>query len=484
MYDNDAALTLFADAVDAKMGQLGSKRVALLKALAARRTSRLNPFPRRTSVRADLQSCMTARAFVTLATVAQVVSAEAEFELLVESTWDGNLEELVAVGRLLAEGESSDLASLVSLVVTGGWSSLDDVAGSAEIVSLITRCRIAAAADLYAAAKPEWLGRAEVPEAVDALEPAPSACDAVHLTPPINETVSRLQLPADRQAPSETATLEGRAGVMMTVSSLVARSRSPRRPVFGTMVERGVVSLIAAAPGTGKTMLSIQVVCAVASGKDWAGFSVPTHGLVVYLNAEDSGDEVARRFDAAIVAGLLDAEAAKRIFVVNRADHQRFMAKASGEIIVTEYGHWLRDAVAEIQPVLIVIDPMAMTHSLDENSNADMAALTGYFASLATFGNAGVLVVHHAGKDGKAGLGAARGASSIVASVRSMWHLYAPSEAGQSDLSVQLACVKSNHHPTGSTYSFRRAQVILANGDAVGVLEPVELGAKPRNTKD
>lgn len=260
------------------------------------------------------------------------------------------------------------------------------------------------------------------------------------------------------------------------LSTLINQSIPERRIVLGSLCERGAVSLLAAASGIGKTTLTVDVMCAVASGQSFAGLAVGRPEKVVYLNVEDAAEEVIRRFQATRLAGRLDDDGATRIHIMPAAQHCRVLEKVNGQISTTGYGLQLRSTVAIIKPALIVIDPLAMAHGLDENSNGEMAALMRYASELAIVGDSAVLLVHHTGKDTKPGLGASRGASSIPASVRSMWQLTAHDVKEGSEPAVQLTCVKTNYHARPADRFFKRAQVVLPNGDAVGLLEPIATG--------
>lgn len=485
MFGNDTFFDAFAKAVEQRSAGLGEQQKGLIKAFSERRTAKLQSFPRRgDDLRARLRSCLADRAFVSLAAIAWAASAMEEWSSMVENRLEEGVEELAAIGKVIAQAQRPELEKLVTLVVPGGWGALCQDAEQDPVISRQTRSKIAMAADGHVKLQSSWLEQFQElaqrstitpftpPAPLNGAIPEQAAEKQLALVPPsIVEEKSAVEGSGECQV----------SGVLTSLEELIARSIPPRQTVFGTMIERRMVSLLAAAPGVGKTMLGIHIACAVALGKNWAGFEVPAPGPVVYLNAEDSDDEVARRFKAAHAVGLLDQEATKRISIIGREGFQSFMVKRSGDVESTPYGRWLRAVVENIRPALIIIDPMVMTHSLDENSNADMAALAGFFGSLATIGNAGVLVVHHAGKDAKAGLWAARGASSIASSVRSMWHLATASDTGAAELPVQLTCVKSNNYPTGSTQSFRRVQHTFKNGDMVGLLDPVGRAADRRH---
>lgn len=474
MYNTTTAFVSFADAVEEISGQLAPEDLSFIRSLALRHVGGLKRFPRPgDDLRGDLRRCFADGAFIVLAAVACICGLEIKFSVMVENSECGSPGRLLEVGELIARGDFGSLDDLVRELAPGGWNELGHHEGAAHTIRQVTRCRLAVAAETRASSDPTWLAAASS-DVTGASGIEGSECEDV-ITSDAQPLVAddAQPEPVDQVVDVSQARLGGfqGCGILKTLATAMNSPLNKRRPVFGTMVERGTVTLLAAAPGIGKTTFGIQAACAVASGRAWAGFGVEGAGRVLYLNAEDPEEEVVRRFMAAKIENLLPPLASYGVHLVGRTE-QRLMEKVGGRIAVTDYGIWLRDVAIELRPALIVIDPKVMTHSLDENSNAEMGALFGYFADLAAMGDAGVLVVHHTGKDQKEGLGAARGASSITASVRSIWHLGGGDKASPPE-AVRLSCVKSNHHAIGQSRFFRRIPVTLPNGDDVGLLKQV-----------
>jgi len=58
---------------------------------------------------------------------------------------------------------------------------------------------------------------------------------------------------------------------------------------------RGVVGVLAAAGGTGKSMATLQLAISVCTGLDWLEMPIDKTGAVLMFSAEDDRDEIHRR---------------------------------------------------------------------------------------------------------------------------------------------------------------------------------------------
>jgi hypothetical protein len=266
------------------------------------------------------------------------------------------------------------------------------------------------------------------------------------------------------------------------LSTTLGRPIPVRDWVISPLFERGRVTLIVAPPAMGKTTFLIHTALSVASGRAWGGFTVNTAGRVLYVNGEETPEETARRFaGAAIQMGLLAPDApaddlTERIEQWIGGGALR-IAKMGGDdkVELTEDGLRLVDNIKRFGPDLVIVDPLTSAHLLKENENGEMSQ---YFDMLQTkareFGCA-IGIAHHTRKAGKsqdAPMDSVRGASAIVAAVRSVWQLQAP-PAGrdQSDIMVEVSCVKANNFRIPPAKPFKRVTVELSNGDTVGALD-------------
>lgn len=189
---------------------------------------------------------------------------------------------------------------------------------------------------------------------------------------------------------------------------------------------QGIVAMLAATGGVGKTQALIQLALAIASGTKWLDtFNVIEPGHVVILLAEEDEDEAWRRFHySARYLGLdkTHPEAIReRIWVIPMAGlPARLIDAATGESSRTFEG--LQSALAQhdVDWRLIILDPASRL--MPEDGEFDSAAATDFVAHLEALtqtskGKPTILFSHHTrkGGTGKAGV---RGSSALTDGAR------------------------------------------------------------------
>lgn len=148
---------------------------------------------------------------------------------------------------------------------------------------------------------------------------------------------------------------------------------------------------------------------------------------------------------------------------------------------------------------VFIVDPFVETHNVEENSNEQIKEVAMLYREIARQGDCAVLLVHHTSKpqqassDGYAGnMNTARGASSLLGVARVVQTLYGMSSRDaekhgikdeERHLYVRLDDAKANLSLASTDAKwFERIGIIIANGDEVGVLNPVML--EPITTPD
>jgi DNA-binding transcriptional ArsR family regulator len=178
----------------------------------------------------------------------------------------------------------------------------------------------------------------------------------------------------------------------------------PEPPDFlvESVVARGEVTVLWGAPGKGKSLFSEACTRGVALGEPVAGLDCK-QGRVAYFDAENGEYEIHRR-----VRGL--GFPAKDVAIFDAG---------SGVHLVHDLDEF-RAALAEIRPAMVVLDSLRrLTPGSEENDSGAMAEAIGATKALAQEFDCGVLVIHHARKDG----GEYRGSSAIRDQVSISWRL-------------------------------------------------------------
>jgi hypothetical protein len=148
------------------------------------------------------------------------------------------------------------------------------------------------------------------------------------------------------------------------------------------LLASGGLSLLVAKPKVGKSTLARVLALAVATGTPALG-RCTTAGPVLVLALEERAADVKAHF-----AGLPARSAPGTLQIV-------FGALATPDPIA-----WLRDQIAQVRPVLVVLDPLGRFLTMrDFNDYAEVTRATTPLIALARDSGAHILALHHGGKN-------------------------------------------------------------------------------------
>lgn len=166
-------------------------------------------------------------------------------------------------------------------------------------------------------------------------------------------------------------------------------------PLINGVLDIDTTAWLIGRSGTFKSFVALDWTGHVATGRPWQGRAV-RRGLVVYIVAEGARGAKLRARAWEKTYGPMGANVRFLPRPVQAARHDQWQV--------------LVDAVAGLQPVLIVIDTQSrVTVGLNENDNSEMMSYVAAADRLRRACGACVLTVHHQGRTGLD----ARGASSI-----------------------------------------------------------------------
>jgi hypothetical protein len=192
----------------------------------------------------------------------------------------------------------------------------------------------------------------------------------------------------------------------------------------GLLMRRHVTVLVAP-PGSGKSLLTIQVGLACAVQMEWAGWRPRRKFRVLFINSEDDKSEMERRHFAAAVTMKIDQGALReQVTVVSETTDGIVIAKYDNKQHSLVRTPLLESLVATIiaeQIDIVFVDPFAETFDGDENSNNELKWAAVLWREVARRTGAAVCLVHHTKKyaSGMAGdMDAARGAGALVGIAR------------------------------------------------------------------
>ena len=285
--------------------------------------------------------------------------------------------------------------------------------------------------------------------------------------------------------PTDSKKLEGFRG-----SSIRPHELERREWILPSRLIAGFVSVTIAPGGTGKSMLSMLEAVSVATGLNLSGYHPVVKTPVLIYNTEDPLDELQRRLLGIAIHNNIPLEQLRDVHLVSGVDDPLILVREErGNNIVTGHGDRLLEYVNDNRIRVICVDPFIRSHRVNENDNSAIDAVTSVFSQLATKTRAAVNLVHHTrkGTPSPGDMDLARGASSLVSAARIASTISTMSEREAERLQlederhwyIRRDSAKSNMQPPAAEAEwFKKMNVLLPNGDRVGVVEPVDLSER------
>lgn len=187
----------------------------------------------------------------------------------------------------------------------------------------------------------------------------------------------------------------------ITLGGLMDAPMTPREWLLEPWLREQESALIWAAPGVGKTMLTLSLALAMAGGGEILGWKAPTPRKVLFIDGEMPLDDLQGRLTylANAVEGL-DVEAARQNLVILARHQQRHDAPFPDFGDDAQFDDIIQ-LILSHGPDLVVLDNLSTLATFgDENAAADAQKVVKLLARLKQ-AKVGVIVVHHSGKAGK-----------------------------------------------------------------------------------
>lgn len=305
---------------------------------------------------------------------------------------------------------------------------------------------------------------------------------------------------AEHPLPRPKGTLNFAPLVPFDVAALPARDWQ----IHG-MIARRFLGMLVAPPGAGKSIFSLLEALALVTGReDILGMKLPKRQRVIVYNHEDDLHEMQRRWAALMIHYSvtwddLRIEGVIAITLISGVDQPFSIAKRGGadnSKVLADGRDEIIDEIRHRQADVVIFDPLAELHALDENNNVEMVQVMVMFREIAQKANVGLQIIHHTRKlpsgssEGHAGnLDSGRGAGGVGGVARMVHTLYTLSQKDakrwgvaeeERHQFVRLDSAKGNLTASeGRPRMFRKHSVVLNQGrgneESVGVLAPVTL---------
>lgn len=260
----------------------------------------------------------------------------------------------------------------------------------------------------------------------------------------------------------------------------------PRAWRYGFHYIGQFVSATISPGGVGKSSLVLAEALAMASGRNLIGHQ-PSGALTVWvINGEDPMDELQRRIIAAMLKhNVSPTDIAGRLHVNSGRDTGFVIAEATKD--GTKICRPVYDAlVSEIKSKnidVLTIDPFVSFHNVSENDNNAINDVVKTFVRIADETGCAIELVHHSRKTNgsETTVNDARGASALQDAVRSARALNRMTDAEATKVGVEADDAATYFRITkggkanlakasGKDWWCRIEEVVLPNGDAVGVV--------------
>lgn len=257
-----------------------------------------------------------------------------------------------------------------------------------------------------------------------------------------------------------------------SVGDLLRTPAPEKKWVWRGVLRAGKVLVLAGSGGSSKSYLMLAAAVQYALGNDWGPFELDLEsaGKVLLLYGEEDRDDVHDRVQILKHTFMLKddqiAMVADRLAVLPLRGTEVELARqqpGTNTVIMTDQLDSIEKKIIKYGVKLVVMDPMALLHSLEENDNRAIAAFVAGLDGVCLRTGCAIVLVHHFGKTGaltarEVNESNVRGASALVAHARTVvvMHRLRRDESTQwgvpeEDHSrwVMWSIVKNNYGPSG-----------------------------------
>lgn len=218
------------------------------------------------------------------------------------------------------------------------------------------------------------------------------------------------------------------------VGEMLDNAPEENRWLLNELMPLGVVGMLAAGGGTGKSYLTLQLAISVVTGRPFLGIDVDEPGGCLMIAAEDERPVIHRRLWRIVNHMQADGELnnddveliRERLCVVSSVGwDNRLTQEYDRQIIRTSKGERITELVNQLPTInMVILDPVSRFRGGDENDNEHATRFIEAAEKLRSDTGATVLMPHHVAKTCLASgaeslsMEGLRGASALVDGVR------------------------------------------------------------------
>ena len=192
---------------------------------------------------------------------------------------------------------------------------------------------------------------------------------------------------------------------VISFHDIVNDDSEPPPPIIddGVLLDRSLL-LIVGQPKANKSFLALNMGVAIASGTDFAGFTVVDKHRVLFLSAE--GGYYSNRERIKTITADIDEADLHEIF---------FSTKVVPDLGNDADDTIFKECIEKYKPKVLILDPFIRFHTADENSSSSMSNIFAKISKLIEEHDIAVILVHHEGKKPSNNSKGGRGSSVIHA---------------------------------------------------------------------
>jgi hypothetical protein len=245
---------------------------------------------------------------------------------------------------------------------------------------------------------------------------------------------------------------------ILSAATLINMQVPPRKDILGEalLFEHSLSALIAP-PGTGKTRLTLQMAVCSLCGIDLGPLKCPQRDLKWLILAGNENSLLRYKTDLQNMIAHVPPD--MRVRVLNSIYFH--VTNSIEDIITAQSMDRIRETVGEIEPDVVVLDPLGDIVSGDANSDTDMRSCL-HGLSRAVWGprpDAAILIVHHA-REGAQNIKQAtgwdrgnfgKGSKALRAACRAVINMAPKSKDGCGG--IVITCGKVNDAPQFSPFA-------------------------------
>lgn len=273
-----------------------------------------------------------------------------------------------------------------------------------------------------------------------------------------------------------------RASRFFPASDLAGKPVPSREWLVRDLVPSGTVTLLGGDGGTGKSLLALQLACAVATGGKWLDRQL-SGGGVVFISAEDDDAELHRRLDDILKASDIRFSDLDRLTMRSLAGEDALLAhldRTSGVLSPSPLYADLNRRLEDEKPALLVLDTLADLFPGNENDRAQSRHFIGLLRGLAIRHDCAVVLLAHPSLSGLSSGSGTSGSTGWNNSVRSRLYLERVVQDGyEANPNARiLSTKKANYAATGGEIGLSWQHGVFIADEAETSLDRMAASAK------